>query len=72
MSQMDIYKMVGALMAAAFVALGGWLFLTGRIGPLKEAEERNARERIQRQLMEGQRQQNLRRPFEAVGIPSPF
>jgi hypothetical protein len=72
MSNIDIAKAIGALLAVGFLSLAAWLVLTGRIGPMKEAEERAARERIQRQIQESQRQQNLRRPFEAVGTPSPF
>jgi hypothetical protein len=36
---------------------------------MKELEARNARERMQRQINETQRQQNLRRPFEAINFP---
>jgi hypothetical protein len=69
MSKTDIAKAIAALAAVAFLTLGAWLVLSGRIGPMKELEARNERERIQRQINETQRQQNLRRPFEAVGLP---
>ena len=69
MSRADIVKVIAALVGVAFLALGVWLVFTGRIGPMKELEERAARERTQRQIMEFQRQQNLRRPFEAINFP---
>ena len=65
----DITKVIGAFMVAGLLAVGAWLVFTGRVGPMKELEERAARDRTQRQIMESQRQQNLRRPFEAVGFP---
>jgi hypothetical protein len=69
MSRADIAKVIGAVVAVSLLALGVWLVFTGRVGPMKELEARNARERMQRQINETQRQQNLRRPFEAINFP---
>jgi len=69
MNPWTIVKTIGALVGLAVLLLGVWLVLSGKVGPLPAAEERAARERVQRQLMESQRQENLRRPFEAISFP---
>ena len=69
MNGWTIAKAVGGVLGAGLLALAAWLVLSGKVGPMKAAEERNARERIQRQYDESQRQQNLRSPFEAVTVP---
>jgi len=69
MNGWTIAKAVAGVVGAGLLVIGAWLVLSGKIGPMKAAEERNARERIQRQYGEAQRQQNLRSPFEAVSLP---
>jgi hypothetical protein len=69
MSDGNLIKAVGAALAAAILGVGLWLVLTGKLGFMKAIEERAERERTQQRIQEQQRQQNLRRPFEALSFP---
>jgi len=69
MSAWTMTKLIGGLIGAGLLILTLWLVLTGKLGFMKSIEERAARERVQRQYEESQRQQNFRRPFEAVNLP---
>jgi len=69
MNGWTIAKAISGVVGVGLLALAAWLVLSGKVGPMKAAEERNARERSQRQFDESQRQQNFRRPFEAVTLP---
>jgi hypothetical protein len=69
MSNGNLIKAITAAFGAGILVLGLWLVFSGKLGFIKAAEERAARERTQRQIEESQRQQNLRRPFEALVLP---
>jgi hypothetical protein len=69
MSGWNIAKIIGGVIGVGVVSLAAWLLLTGRVGPLKAAEDRAAREQVQREIQGAQWRQNLQSPFKAVGLP---